>query len=81
METLLDKNINYLPSFESTLFIAIATYQLAFVYLKRKISILNINCVMHDEIYVKVLYISQISTKFNKIQKVQSFYCEINGMI
>ena len=73
METLLNKNVNYLPS--------IATYQLAFVYLKRKISILNINCVMHDEIYVKVLYISQISTKFNKIQKVQSFNCEINGRI
>lgn len=81
METLPNKNVNHLPSFELTLFPAIATYQLAFVYLKRKISILNINCVMHDEIYVKVLYISQISTKFNKIQKVQSFNCEINGRI
>jgi len=61
METLLDKKVKYLPSFESILFLAIATYQLNFVHLKRKISVLNINCVMHDEIYVKVLYISQIS--------------------
>ena len=58
--------VKHLPLFELTLFIAIATYQLAFVYLKKKITVLHINFVMDDKIYVQVIYISQINTTSTK---------------
>ena len=67
MPTLLSGGkVKHLPLFELTLFVAIATYQLAFVYLKKKISVLHINFVMDDKIYVQVIYISQISTTSTK---------------
>ena len=58
MPTLLNGwKVKHLPSLELTSFAAIATYQLAFDYLKRKIPVLHISSVMHDEIYLQVLYI------------------------
>ena len=71
--------VKHLPLFELTLFRAIATYQLAFVYLKRKISVLhrsicqkvlhrsiNFEIVMHEKIYVRIIYTNQISTTSTK---------------
>ena len=67
MPTLLSGGkVKHLPLFELTLFVAIAAYQLAFVYLKKKITVLHINFVMDDKIYVQVIYISQISTTSTK---------------
>ena len=76
MPTLLNGGkVKHLPLFELSLFISIATYRLAFVYLKRKISVLhrsicqkvlhwsiNFEIVMHEKIYVRVIYTNQIST-------------------
>ena len=65
MPTLLNGGkVKHLPSLELTP--SIATYQLAFDYLKRKIPVLHISSVMHDEIYLQVLYISQISSTSTK---------------
>ena len=58
--------VKHLPSLELTSFAAIATYQLAFCVPEKEDSTLHINSVMHDEIYLQVLYISQISSTSTK---------------